>query len=49
MQAWMKKATFAAATLVLTTGAAMAQELRAEIPFAFRAGAVTMQPGLYRV
>jgi hypothetical protein len=49
MQTWMKKATFAAAALVLTTGAAMAQAMKAEIPFAFRAGDVAMQAGLYRV
>jgi hypothetical protein len=40
---------FAAATLVAVAGCASAQNLKAEIPFAFRAGTVLLQPGTYDV
>jgi len=39
----------AAATLVAAAGAASAQELKAEIPFAFRTNGATLAPGTYRV
>ena len=39
----------AAATLVVAAGSASAQSLKAEIPFAFRAGGVVMPAGTYRV
>jgi hypothetical protein len=40
---------FAAAALVAVAGSASAQILTAEIPFAFRANNVLMQPGSYEV
>ena len=49
----MKKLTsklmIATAALVVATGAAAAQTMRAEIPFEFRAGNLVMEPGTYRV
>jgi hypothetical protein len=39
----------AAATLVVAAGSASAQSMKAEIPFAFRAGGVVMPAGTYRV
>ena len=39
----------AAATLVVAAGSASAQGLKAEIPFAFRAGSVMMAAGTYQV
>ena len=49
----MKKLTtklmIAAAALVVAAGAASAQQMRADIPFAFRAGDKVMAPGTYRV
>ena len=39
----------AAATLVVAAGSASAQVMKAEIPFAFRAGGVVMSAGTYRV
>ena len=41
--------TIAAAALVVAVGAASAQTLTAEIPFAFRAGNQVMAPGTYRI
>jgi len=49
MKRLMIHSMFAAATLVALAGSASAQSLKAEIPFAFRAGAVLMQPGNYDV
>ena len=40
---------FAAAALAVAAGSASAQTLKAEIPFAFRAGGVLMAPGTYTV
>jgi len=40
---------FAAAALVAVAGNGSAQVLKAEIPFAFRAGSTLMQPGAYQV
>src|SRR5256885_1219805 len=40
---------FAAAVLVAAAGSASAQMLKAEIPFAFRAGTALVQPGTYDV
>jgi hypothetical protein len=40
---------FAAAALVAVAGCASAQSMKAEIPFAFRAGAALMQAGTYDV
>jgi len=40
---------FAAAALVVTAGMAMAQGIKAEVPFAFRAGGKLMPAGEYRV
>jgi len=40
---------FAAAALVAAAGSASAQNLTAEIPFAFRANNTLMQPGSYEV
>jgi hypothetical protein len=40
---------FAAAALAALAGSASAQALKAEIPFAFRAGGVLMAPGTYDV
>ncbi len=49
----MKKLTtklmIAAAALVVAAGAASAQTMKAEIPFAFRAGDKVMAAGTYRV
>jgi hypothetical protein len=39
----------AAATLVVAAGSASAQAMKAEIPFAFRAGGVVMAAGTYQV
>jgi hypothetical protein len=49
MKRLMIHSMFAAATLVAVAGSSSAQVLNAEIPFAFRAGAVLMQPGSYQV
>jgi hypothetical protein len=38
-----------AAALVIATGVASAQQYRADIPFAFRAGSQTLAPGTYEV
>ena len=43
------KLMIAAAALVVAAGAASAQQLRADIPFAFRAGNKVMTAGNYRV
>jgi len=39
----------AAAALVISAGAAMAQELKADIPFAFQVGHKTLAAGTYKV
>jgi len=39
----------AAATLVVAAGSASAQEMKADIPFAFRAGGVVLAAGTYQV
>jgi hypothetical protein len=49
MKSFLIHSMFAAATLVAVAGSASAQSMKAEIPFAFRAGAVLMQPGTYDV
>jgi hypothetical protein len=49
MKRFLTHSMFAAAALVAVAGSASAQSLKAEIPFAFRAGAVLMQPGTYDV
>jgi hypothetical protein len=49
MKRFLTHSMFAAATLVAVAGSSSAQSLKAEIPFAFRAGAVLMQPGTYDV
>ncbi|HTS60477.1 MAG TPA: hypothetical protein VMH28_00560 [Candidatus Acidoferrales bacterium] len=43
------KLMITAAVLTIATGVASAQSLRAEIPFAFRAGDKVMAPGTYQV
>lgn len=45
----MTRLMIAAATLVVAAGSASAQSLKAEIPFAFRAGGVVMPAGTYQV
>jgi hypothetical protein len=45
----MTKAMIAAAVLAAATGVASAQPLKAEVPFAFRAGGKVMPPGAYSV
>jgi hypothetical protein len=47
MTTWISKTMLAAATLVFA-GAASAQTLTAEIPFAFRANGALLSPGAYR-
>ena len=49
MKRWITTMTIAAATMLVATGAASAQALSAEIPFAFTAGNTHMQPGAYRL
>jgi len=49
MKRLMIQSMFAAATLAAVAGSASAQHLKAEIPFAFRAGTALMQPGTYDV
>jgi hypothetical protein len=49
MKRWITTMTIAAATMLAGTGAASAQVLTAEIPFAFDAGNTHMQPGSYRL
>src|SRR5262245_5778487 len=49
MKSWMTKTMFAAAAVMIAAGVASAQNLTAEIPFAFQAGGQTMAPGTYRV
>src|SRR5438477_6111669 len=44
-----KNMMIAAAALVVAAGAAQAQQLKAEIPFSFRAAGTTMPAGEYRV
>ena len=41
--------TIAATALIVAAGAASAQTLKAEIPFAFHVGNRIMEPGIYRV
>src|SRR5205809_231121 len=41
------KLMMAAAALAVVSGSAMAQSLKADIPFSFRAGAATLAPGAY--
>jgi hypothetical protein len=48
MKRWMMNSMCAAALAALA-GSASAQALKAEIPFAFRAGGVLMAPGTYDV
>lgn len=43
------KMTIATAALLVAAGAASAQALTAEIPFAFRAGTANLTPGSYRL
>ena len=49
MKTTTTKLTIAAAFLALATGIASAQTLKADIPFAFRAGAKMMPAGEYTV
>ena len=49
MKSTTTKLMFATAVVALTTGVASAQALKAEIPFAFRAGDAVMSPGTYTV
>jgi hypothetical protein len=49
MTNFITRMTIAAATLVVAAGSASAQYLKAEIPFAFRAGGVVMAAGSYQV
>ena len=49
MKRWITTMTIAAATMLVATGAASAQVLTAEIPFAFDAGNTHLQPGSYRL
>jgi hypothetical protein len=44
-----RKLLLAAAGVILAAGAASAETMKAEIPFAFRVGRRVMQPGAYRV
>jgi hypothetical protein len=39
----------AAAAVAVVSGSAMAQSLKADIPFSFRAGAATLAPGSYTI
>lgn len=49
MKSMTTKLMVAAAALAIATSAAVAQPLKAEIPFAFRAGGKVMAPGTYTV
>ncbi|HTS67029.1 MAG TPA: hypothetical protein VMH28_33620 [Candidatus Acidoferrales bacterium] len=49
MKSFTSKLMITAAALVVATGVASAQSLKAEIPFAFRAGGKLMAPGTYQV
>jgi hypothetical protein len=49
MTSFTKRIMIAAAGVVIAAASASAQTLKAEIPFAFRAGGAVMQPGVYRV
>src|SRR5215469_11165447 len=49
MKSMTTKWMMVAAALAIATGAASAQTLKAEIPFAFRAGDKVMTPGTYTV
>ena len=49
MKSMTTKLMIAAAALAMATGAATAQTLKAEIPFAFRAGEKVMAPGAYTI
>src|SRR6185295_13605140 len=49
MTSFTKRIMIAAAAVVVVTGSASAQSLKAEIPFAFRAGASAMPAGEYSV
>jgi len=49
MTNFMTRKMIAAATLVVAAGSASAQYLKAEIPFAFRAGNEVMAAGTYQV
>jgi hypothetical protein len=44
-----RKWMIAAASLLVATGVASAQAMRADVPFAFRAGNTMLAPGTYRV
>jgi len=49
MKRFLTYSMFAATALVAVAGSASAQNLKAEIPFAFRAGTALLQPGTYDV
>src|SRR6266545_3044696 len=49
MKTTTTRLTIAAAVLAVATGAASAQAMNAEIPFAFRAGNAVLPAGTYRV
>jgi hypothetical protein len=49
MTNFMTRVMIAAATLVVAAGSASAQYLKADIPFAFRAGDAVMAAGTYQV
>jgi len=49
MKRFVIHSMFAAASLVAVAGNSPAQSLNADIPFAFRAGKVLMQPGAYKL
>jgi len=49
MKSMTTKLMITAAALAIATGVASAQQYRADIPFAFRAGGKTMAPGSYTI
>jgi len=49
MKRLMLHSMFAAAAVVAVAGSASAQNVKADIPFAFRVGNVVLQPGTYEV
>ena len=49
MKSLKTRAMIAATVLLATAGTASAQALRADIPFTFKAGGASLQPGSYEV